>query len=103
MLRLRGQGRIPGVVRRGGGVYCTPRAGLGRSEGEALEGEVVGLRQVDDEVWSLSLGPMRLATLHERSRVLVPTSPEEVSPMCPDTGAEDLEDGDGWAESGATP
>ena len=55
--------------------------------GEALEGEVVGLRQVDDEAWSLSLGPMRLATLHERSRVLVPTSPEEVSPMCPDRSA----------------
>ena len=71
--------------------------------GEALEGEVVGLRQVEDDAWSLSLGPMRLATLHERSRVLVPTSPEEVSPMCPDTGAEDVEDGDGWAESEATP
>jgi hypothetical protein len=72
-------------------------------EGEALEGEVVGLRQKDDEAWSLSLGTMRLATLHGRSRVLMPTSPQEVSPMCPDTGAEDLGDGDGWAESGANP
>ena len=57
----------------------------------------------DEEAWSLSLGPMRLATLNGRSRVLVPTSPEELSPMCPDTGAEDFEDCDGWAESGATP
>ena len=37
--------------------------------GEAFEGEVIGLRQVDDEAWSLSPGPMRLATLHGRSRV----------------------------------
>jgi hypothetical protein len=42
--------------------------------GAALEGEVAGLRQVDAEAWSLSLGPIRLATLNGRSRVLVLTS-----------------------------
>jgi hypothetical protein len=51
--------------------------------GEALEGEVVGLRQVTDDAWSMHLGPLALATLHERSRVLMPIAPEEVSPMCP--------------------
>lgn len=40
--------------------------------GEALEGEVVGLRQVDDEAWTLHLGPMQLGTLHARSRVILP-------------------------------
>ena len=46
---------------------------------------------------------MRLSTLHGRSIVLMPTSPEEVSPMCLDKDAGDFENGDGWAEPGATP
>ena len=58
--------------------------------GEALEGEVVGLRQVTDDAWSMHLGPLALATLHERSRVLMPITPDEVSPMCPDSGGEDV-------------
>ena len=40
--------------------------------GEALEDEVVGLRKVDDEAWTLHLGPMQLGTLNARSRVILP-------------------------------
>ena len=71
--------------------------------GEALEGEVVGLRQVTDDAWSLHLGPLALATLHERSRVLMPIASEEVSPMCPDSGAEDVGDEPDDAFAEATP
>jgi hypothetical protein len=71
--------------------------------GEALEGEVVGLRQVTDDAWSLHLGPLALATLHERLRVLMPIASEEVSPMCPDSGAEDVGDEPDDAFAEATP
>ena len=60
--------------------------------GEALEGEVVGLRQVTDDAWSMHLGPLALATLHGRSHVLIPTAPDEVSLMCPGSRAEDVGD-----------
>ncbi len=40
--------------------------------GEAMTGERIGLRLVDDEIRHLYLGPMRLGALHERSRTVVP-------------------------------
>jgi putative transposase len=40
--------------------------------GEALAGEVVGLKAVDDGRWHVHLGPLRLGVLHERSRTIVP-------------------------------
>jgi len=40
--------------------------------GEAFAGEVVGLCAVDDGLWLVHLGPLRLGILHERSRTIVP-------------------------------
>ena len=40
--------------------------------GEAFAGELVGLRAVDDGLWHVHLGPLRLGVLHERSRTIVP-------------------------------
>ncbi len=40
--------------------------------GEAFAGEVVGLDQVDDDLWHVHLGPLRLGVLHGRSRTIVP-------------------------------
>lgn len=39
--------------------------------GEALAGELVGLQSIEGG-WHLHLGPMRLGTLHERSRTVIP-------------------------------
>ena len=40
--------------------------------GEAYAGEVVGLEVVDDGLWQVRLGRLRVGTLHERSRTIVP-------------------------------
>lgn len=40
--------------------------------GDAFAGEVVGLRAVEDGLWLVHLGPLRLGILHERSRTIVP-------------------------------
>ena len=40
--------------------------------GEAMRGERVGLRPVEDGIWHVSLGPLLLGALHERSRTIVP-------------------------------
>jgi transposase InsO family protein len=40
--------------------------------GEAYAGEVVGLEAVDDGLWQVRLGRLRVGTLHERSRTIVP-------------------------------
>jgi hypothetical protein len=40
--------------------------------GEAFAGEVVGLCAVEDGLWLVHLGPLRLGILHERSRTIVP-------------------------------
>jgi putative transposase len=40
--------------------------------GEAFAGEVIGLTAVDDGLWHLHLGPLRVGVLHERSRTIVP-------------------------------
>jgi transposase InsO family protein len=40
--------------------------------GEAMRGELVGLERIDDCVWHLHLGPLRLGVLHERSRTVLP-------------------------------
>jgi transposase InsO family protein len=43
--------------------------------GEAFRGEVVGIEAVDDGLWHVHLGPMRLGVLHGRSRTIVPLEP----------------------------
>lgn len=43
--------------------------------GEAFGGEVVGIEAVDDGLWHVHLGPMRLGVLHGRSRTIVPLEP----------------------------
>ena len=40
--------------------------------GEAFRGEVVGVEPVDDGLWDVHLGPLRLGVLHGRSRTIVP-------------------------------
>jgi hypothetical protein len=40
--------------------------------GEAFAGEVVGLEQVEDDLWPVHLGPLRVGILHGRSRTIVP-------------------------------
>ncbi len=40
--------------------------------GEAFAGEVVGLEQVEDDLWQVHLGPLRVGILHGRSRTIVP-------------------------------
>jgi hypothetical protein len=40
--------------------------------GEAFAGEVVGLAAIDDGLWHVHLGPLRLGVLHARSRTIVP-------------------------------
>lgn len=40
--------------------------------GEAMAGEVVGLKTASDGHWHVHLGPLRLGVLHERSRTVVP-------------------------------
>jgi transposase InsO family protein len=41
--------------------------------GEAMARENVGIELVDDEVWHLHLGSMRLGVVHARSRTVIPT------------------------------
>lgn len=43
--------------------------------GEAFGGEVVGVEAVDDGLWHVHLGPLRLGVLHGRSRTIVPLAP----------------------------
>ena len=43
--------------------------------GEAFGGEVVGIEAVDDGLWHVYLGPLRLGVLHGRSRTIVPLEP----------------------------
>lgn len=40
--------------------------------GEAFAGELVGMEAVDDGLWHVHLGPLRLGVLHDRSRTIVP-------------------------------
>ena len=40
--------------------------------GEALAGELIGVRPADDGLWSIHLGPMQLGVLHQRSRTVMP-------------------------------
>ena len=51
--------------------------------GEAMRGEVIGVEPVDNGVWHVHLGPMRLGALHERSKMVVPLAldadPESVT------------------------
>ena len=44
--------------------------------GEAMAGEMVAATAVDDDLWHVFLGPMRLGSLHERSRTIVPIGAE---------------------------
>lgn len=48
--------------------------------GEALQGELIGVEAVDELVWHVHLGPMRLGALHERSRTVVPLAIDARSP-----------------------
>ncbi|MGE0143794.1 MAG: integrase core domain-containing protein [Planctomycetota bacterium] len=43
--------------------------------GEAFGGEVIGIEVVDDGLWHVHLGPLRLGVLHGRSRTIVPLEP----------------------------
>jgi transposase InsO family protein len=43
--------------------------------GEAFAGETVGVEAVDDGLWHVHLGPLRLGVLHGRSRTIVPLEP----------------------------
>ena len=40
--------------------------------GEAFAGEIVGIRVLDEGLWHVHLGPLRLGVLHGRSRTIVP-------------------------------
>lgn len=40
--------------------------------GEAFAGERIGVRPVDDGLWHVHLGPLRLGVLHARSQTIVP-------------------------------
>lgn len=43
--------------------------------GEAFAGETLGIEAVDDGLWHVHLGPLRLGVLHGRSRTIVPLEP----------------------------
>lgn len=43
--------------------------------GEAFANETLGLSAVDDGIWHVHLGPLRLGVLHQRSRTVVPLEP----------------------------
>lgn len=43
--------------------------------GEAFAGEHLGISAVDDGIWHVHLGPLRLGVLHQRSRTVVPLQP----------------------------
>ena len=57
--RVRGDG----AIKWGGGQVFV---------GEAFSGELVGIEDVDDGLWHVHLGPLRLGVLHGRSRTIVP-------------------------------
>jgi putative transposase len=40
--------------------------------GQAMYSESIGLRQVEEDLWHVYLGPMRLGVLHGRSKTIVP-------------------------------
>jgi len=56
-------------VRSDGGIKW---AGSQVFVGEAFRGEVVGVEAIDDGLWHVHLGPLRLGVLHGRSRTIVP-------------------------------
>jgi len=56
-------------VRPDGGIKW---AGTHVFVGEAFAGEVIGLEPIDDDLWHVHLGPVRLGVLHGRSRTIVP-------------------------------
>ena len=62
----------PRSVRKDGGIK---RGGAQVFVGEAFRGEVVGVEAVDDGLWHVHLGPLRLGVLHGRSRTIVPLVP----------------------------
>jgi transposase InsO family protein len=43
--------------------------------GEALAGETIGVEPVEEDLWHVHLGPLRLGVLHGRSRTIVPLPP----------------------------
>ncbi|MCB9871126.1 MAG: hypothetical protein H6837_14810 [Planctomycetes bacterium] len=43
--------------------------------GGAFAGERVGIEAVDEGLWHVHLGPLRLGVLHGRSRTIVPLEP----------------------------
>ncbi len=51
-------------------------------------GEYVGLEEVDNEIWNVYFGPLRLGVFHERKLViqdgLSRTDRRTLSPMSPD-------------------
>lgn len=49
--------------------------GSGVFVGEAFGGERIGIEPVDDGLWHVHLGPLRLGVLHARSRTVVPLEP----------------------------
>ncbi|MBM3494561.1 MAG: transposase [Armatimonadetes bacterium] len=59
-------------VRTDGGIKW---GGEGVFLGEAFAGEALGLEAVDDGLWHVHLGPLRLGVLHGRSRTVVPLLP----------------------------
>jgi putative transposase len=59
-------------VRRDGAIKWT---GAQVFIGEAFTGELVGLEAVDDDLWNVHLGPLRVGVLHGRSRTVVPLVP----------------------------
>jgi transposase InsO family protein len=59
-------------VRRDGAIkWCGEQVFVG----EAFAGETLGIEAVDDGLWHVHLGPLRLGVLHERSRTVVPLEP----------------------------
>jgi len=56
-------------VRADGGIKW---AGSQVFVGEAFRGEMVGVEAVEDGLWHVHLGPLRLGVLHGRSRTIVP-------------------------------
>ena len=59
-------------VRRDGGIKWE---GQQVFVGEAFAGERIGVEAVDDGLWHVHLGPLRLGVLHARSRTVVPLPP----------------------------
>ena len=63
--------------------------------GEAMRGESIGLRAIDEGLWHVYLGKLRLGALHERSRTVVPLVPSVVDEChpCARTGIRDQVNG----------